>query len=215
MLRDRHEYCTGLPAHVIDSIISDPLTSRLPPAELNGFLRLSAFFRLRDDKHKRNLSLKTFAKHLGMIYRFVVRDDGNSALRGLVCGIIFADYVLVVNTDRLKKFTCRSKSCVNTGFQRLGFEVTRATQDLGNILQSILPISDPELYNPRRWCIRKAVDQSAFLFKSLDSAPAPALDPPPKPPPTPESTPHFFLDLHSLLNLAHPLGGRLPGVHAS
>ena len=132
----------------MQDVLSDPLAAQLSPAEQSEYARLSAFFRLTDERNKRNEGVTAFIKHLRMIHSFVVRDDGNDALRGLVCGIIFSNPVLVVNTDRLKKFTCRSKSCVNGCFQKLGFDVSRATQELNTFFQSILPAAVPDLSNP-------------------------------------------------------------------
>ena len=193
----------------MQDVLSDPLAAQLSPEEQSEYARLSAFFRLTDERNKRNEGVTAFIKHLRMIHSFVVRDDGNDALRGLVCGIIFSNPVLVVNTDRLKKFTCRSKSCVNGCFQKLGFDVSRATQELNTFFQSILPAAVPDLSNPRHWCIRKATDESSLSFLSRPQPipseprqPEPAADPAP----SISGDPQFLLDLSSLLNLAHPLG---------
>ena len=148
----------------INSVDSDPLISKLPLAEQMEFSRICSYFQLVDDRNKRNFGMSTFIKHLNLIHHFVVRDDGGDALRGLVCGVLFGNGFLLVNTDKLKRLTKRSKSCVNGCFQRLGFNVFRETQDLNGFFSKLLPDIDSQLINSRHWCIRKASDDAPICF---------------------------------------------------
>ncbi|KAK8870166.1 hypothetical protein M9Y10_008043 [Tritrichomonas musculus] len=66
-------------------------------------------------------------------------DNSSGILRGIVCGILFGNGFLLVNTDKLKRLTKRSKSCVNGCFQKLGFGVYRSPQDLNGFFCEILP----------------------------------------------------------------------------
>lgn len=148
----------------ISSMNSDPLLSRLSLSEQLEFSHICSYFQLADDRNKRNFGMSTFIKHLNLIHRFVVRDDGGDALRGLVCGILFGNGFLLVNTEKLKRLTKRSKSCVNGCFQKLGFNVFRETQDLNGFFSKLFPNIDPSLLNSRHWCIRKASDEAPICF---------------------------------------------------
>lgn len=148
----------------VNSVDTDPLISKLPMAEQMEYSHISSYFQLVDDRNKRNFGMSTFIKQLNLIHHFVVRDDGGDALRGLVCGILFGNGFLLVNTDKLKRLTKRSKSCVNGCFQRLGFNVFRETQDLNGFFSKLLPDIDSQLINSRHWCIRKASDEAPICF---------------------------------------------------
>lgn len=119
--------------------------------------------------------------------------SSSSILRGIICGILFGNGFLVVNTDKLKRLTKRSKSCVNGCFQKLGFGVYRSPQDMNGFFCEILPeiligtkinqtdqsnfIESSEdnsaivsmvhkWINPRHWCIRKASEDAPICFIS-------------------------------------------------
>ncbi|OHT17117.1 hypothetical protein TRFO_12638 [Tritrichomonas foetus] len=145
-------------------LFSDPLICKLTYQEQNDFARITTYFQLADDRNKRNFGMTTFIKHLNLIHHFVVRDDGNDALRGIICGILFGSGFLLVNTEKLKRLTRRSKSCVNGCFQKLGFGVYRSVQDLNGFFSGILPEIAPQWINPRHWCIRKANDDAPICF---------------------------------------------------
>ena len=66
-------------------------------------------------------------------------NNSSSILRGIICGILFGNGFLLVNTDKLKRLTKRSKSCVNGCFQKLGFGVYRSPQDMNGFFCEILP----------------------------------------------------------------------------
>lgn len=143
---------------------SDPLVTYLSLKEQSEFASIISFFQLSHERNKRNFGMSMFVKHLNLIHQFVVRDDGGDAIRGLVCGVLFGNGFLLVNTDRLKRLTMRSKSCVNGCFQKLGFNVFRETQDLNGFFTVMFPNIDQSLLNPRHWCIRKASDEAPICF---------------------------------------------------
>lgn len=142
----------------------DPLVSKLSASERSDLGRLNTFFRLTDDRNKRNFGMSTFIKHINMIHSFIVRGERNANIKGNICGILFGSGFLLVNTEKLKKLTRRSKSCVNGCFQRLGYGVIRIPLDLNGFFSKIFPDILPQLYNSRHWCIRKQAPNSLVSF---------------------------------------------------
>ena len=134
----------------------DPLVMVLSPADREDYIRLAQFFTYADDRNKRNLGMPTFIKHLSMIHNFIFRGDASDCLRGLVCGIQFGVNSLLINTSRLKKLMCRSKSCMNGCFQKLGYISSKPSQDLSTLLCKLTPGFRSDALNPRNWCVRRA-----------------------------------------------------------
>lgn len=141
----------------------DTFASRMSYLDQAEFVQLMNYFAYADDRNKRNFGMSTFIKHLNMVHNFVVKGDSGDAYRGLVCGILFGNGFILVNTTRLKKLMYRSKSCVNGCFQRLGFTISRATQDIGGFFEQLVPQMAHQL-NTRQWCVRKAVEDIPLCF---------------------------------------------------
>lgn len=140
------------------------LLCRLPASDQVEYFNLMNFFNYTDDRNKRNLGMSTFIKHLNTIHDYICKGDANDAFRGLVCGIEFSQNSFLINTSRLKKLMCRSKSCMNGCFQKLGYVVCRPSQDISSIFAQILPRLNPHWFSTRQWCVRKASEMSSAHF---------------------------------------------------
>jgi hypothetical protein len=151
-----------LPAHVPLQI--SPLAGRLSLSDQAEFIRLMSHFACSDERNRRNLGLSTFVKHLGMIHSFVCRGDSFDALRGAVCGIEFGQQSFLINTRQLKKLMCRSKSCMNGCFQRLGYAVCRPARDLGALFAQVFSRRAAQVFSSRQWCVRRAGESSVVTF---------------------------------------------------
>ena len=143
----------------------EPLFEQLTPFDKSEYFRILNFFAFADDKNKRNCGLRTFIHHLSIIHRFVVQGNQHDVIRGIVCGIEFTPFALLLNTGRLKKLMCRSKSCMNGCFQRLGYQVFRPSRDMASIFAQIYPkyTSAPNFIG-RQWCIRKLTCSAPVCF---------------------------------------------------
>jgi hypothetical protein len=98
------------------------------------------------------------------IKAFVMHPNGDSARRGLVCGILWLDKVVITNTAQLRCLTNRGKSSVNGFFARQGYKVCSDVEK--SKLRSKLPkeiANDPQ--ELRKWTMR-----------SLDAEPSPPPD---------------------------------------
>lgn len=185
--------------------LHDPLFHKLDYSDQTEFSKVVTYFQLADDRNKRNFGMSTFIKHLNIIHHYVVtgksqtqkhwnQKDGLKSLpepkglknrsayvlRGLSCGILFGNGFLLVNTDKLKRITRRSKSCVNGCFQKLGFGVSRISPDFNGFFAEILQdcitgqqttafqnSTIHQWVNPRQWCIRKASSNAPICFISV------------------------------------------------
>ena len=143
----------------------EPLFEELSPFDKSEYFRILNFFAYADDKNKRNCGLSTFIHHLSIIHSFVVQRNHHDVIRGIVCGIEFTPWALLLNTGRLKKLMGRSKSCMNGCFQRLGYQVFRPARDMASIFAQIYPkyTSAPNFIG-RQWCIRKLTYAAAICF---------------------------------------------------
>ena len=162
----------------------DFITSKLPLEEQQEFLYLRQLIASREAKTKKHFGLATFFEHLNLIHRFVVRGDKGDAYRGFVCGIHFGTGFLLINTTRLKRLICRSKSCVNGCFQRLGFSMGRsAHQNLHEFFQQIVPNLSSSLINTRQWCMRTSGEGASVCFvpSIVADVPVRQIEPEPEP----------------------------------
>jgi hypothetical protein len=133
----------------------DPLFLTLPYQDRVEYTRLTQYFQFSDDRNKRNMGLKTFAKHIMLIYKFVAKGNSLDVIRGLLCGIEFGKESLLINTSRMKCLMSRSKSCVNGCFQKLGYNISKPTHDIQTLFTQISPNLDPSSFNSRHWCVRR------------------------------------------------------------
>lgn len=145
----------------------DPLIAALPGNDQVAYLQLAHYIATSEDRNKRNLGMQTFVHHLTMIHDFVCRGDAKDNLRGLVCGIQFGNESLLINTSRLKKLMCRSKSCMNGCFQKMGYVPSRPSQELASLLCKITPGIMSDALNPRNWCVRRSSPQSKLFIPNL------------------------------------------------
>jgi hypothetical protein len=154
---------TGAPGQVYRP--NEPLFDLLMAHEKDEFYRLAQFFAYTDEKNKRNYGLPTFIHHLSVIHQFVVRGDQGDVVRGIVCGIEFTPFALLLNTGRLKRLMGRSKSCMNGCFQKLGYQVFKSARDIGSIFAQIYPrYSSSHNFVGRQWCIRRMTYAAAVCF---------------------------------------------------
>lgn len=177
----------------------DFIASRLSSDEQQELLYLRQLIASHEAKSKKNFGLSTFFEHLSLIHRFVVRGDKGDAYRGFVCGVYFGEGFLLVNTTRLKKLICRSKSCVNGCFHRLGFSMGRsASQNMNDFFQQILPNLNSALVNTRQWCMRTVSDEAVVCFvPCFQNQPVAKKEVRPSEERKPEA---FMFDIKNLLN---------------
>lgn len=145
----------------------DPLITRMTHNDQQEYFQLYEYFQSCEDKNKRNHGMDTFVSHIIKVHRFINQGNNMDIFRGFVCGIEFGAGFVIVNTKRLKRLMCRSKSCVNGCLQKLGFQMCRKQQDVSGFFGTILPGVEPQLCNSRQWCVRRRTSESPICFVSF------------------------------------------------
>jgi len=148
-------------------VFDDSLFNLMIPSDQSEYQQLYQYFLACEEKNKRNHGMDTFVNHLIKVHRFINQRNVYDVFRGFVCGIEFGAGFIIVNTKRLKRLMCRSKSCVNGCLQRLGFAICRKQQDVTGFFSVLLPGVDGHLCNSRQWCVRKRTEVSPVCFVSF------------------------------------------------
>jgi hypothetical protein len=144
---------------------ADAMFSELSQLDQYEYQRLAHFFALEEGKNQRTYGLHAFIHHLSVIHRFVAQGNPDDVLRGIVCGIEFTQYAMLVNVGKLKKLMRRSKSCMNGCFHRLGYHVARTSGDLSSVLTQIFPkYRAASGLVGRQWCIRRLTCEARVCF---------------------------------------------------
>jgi hypothetical protein len=108
-------------------------------------------------KSRRNKSNETFQDVLDQLRRYV----GDSPTRGLVCGIVWLDRGIGINTHHLSIVTTRCKSSINGSFQSLGYGTIPSGADVSPEIERVFPFMKGKFGLLRQWTIRQRVDEVA------------------------------------------------------
>jgi hypothetical protein len=148
-----------------DPSSGDFLGKLLSKEDHSAYLELSARFRRLADARPHS-GLKEFSDQLTAVHGFICRSPINQSLRAMACGIFFGPGFILVNTHRFKNLLIRSKSGMNSSFQRLGYDVMRPSSEIVGLFQRLLPSFDPQVFQVNKWCLRIETDTSTMSFKS-------------------------------------------------
>ena len=132
----------------------------------------SEFIRLRSQLHQYQKSygkdprVVTFRNELGMVLKFIERDEVHREERSILTGIAFAGPFICVNTRLLKQFLGRCKSSINGGFQQMGYVAIRTKTKARNCIVAFMKslTSEPSLL--RQWTVRGASQSAEVCFVS-------------------------------------------------
>jgi hypothetical protein len=106
-------------------------------------------------KSRRNKSNEMFQDVLDQLKRYV----GDSPTRGLVCGILWLDRGIAVNTHSLSIITNRCKSSINGSFQALGYGTIPSGADVSPEIERAFPFMKGQFGLLRQWTIRQRIDE--------------------------------------------------------
>jgi hypothetical protein len=97
----------------------------------------------------------SFSETLELIRLFVMRNDKDDAVRGVLCGVYWLPDSIAVHIRQLSRLLSRSKSSINGSLRQLGFVVKLGRAASGRILTAVLPILNGRTAELRKWTIRK------------------------------------------------------------
>jgi hypothetical protein len=106
-----------------------------------------------------------FKDVIAKIHRFAIHNDGNDAIRCLVCGIVWLEDALGISTRRLTKLIGRCKSSTNAGLQSFGYETVPTTPEHLALLVKVFPFLRENVSEMRQWTIRDRV----FIASTMES----------------------------------------------
>ncbi|OHS96650.1 hypothetical protein TRFO_09797 [Tritrichomonas foetus] len=118
-------------------------------------------------KNRRNKSNETFQDMVNAIQSFVVRNDENDITRSLVCGIVWLDNGIAINTHQLSIITNKCKSSINGSFQSLGYGTTPTGTESSTEIISKFPFMKKNFGELRQWTVRQKLSQPSSQSLNL------------------------------------------------
>jgi hypothetical protein len=96
-----------------------------------------------------------FSEALDAIKSFVVRNDQDDVLRGMVCGIHWVTDGLAMNIRQLRVLIPKCKSSINGSLKKLGFTANMRLADANSTLSVLFPMLRDNAAERRKWTIRQ------------------------------------------------------------
>ncbi|OHT02399.1 hypothetical protein TRFO_30529 [Tritrichomonas foetus] len=106
-------------------------------------------------KNRRNKSHEVFKDMIELIHSFSVRGDDFDWKRSLVCGIIWLDSSIAINTHQLRLLVDKCKSSINGSFQSIGYETVPTGTESASELISKFPFMRNNFAELRQWTVRQ------------------------------------------------------------
>lgn len=150
-----------------DIFMSDP-DSPAPADMTPKFFRLLseadilAYNQLRSDlsspncRNRRNKRLETFSEMLNSIKSFAIRKDEDDWKRCLVCGVLWLNNGIAINTRQLRLLINKCKSSINGSLHRMGYSTVMCRGDTSNQLVEMIPLLKNNFAELRQWTVRQA-----------------------------------------------------------
>ena len=107
------------------------------------------------NKNQRNQRLSSFKKCIELVRRFAVKGDYRDLIRCYVCGIIWTNDGIAVNTYYLKHLIGKCKSSINGSLQKMGYNNNMSRADSANAMIQLFPTLKENLAEIRKWSIRR------------------------------------------------------------
>jgi hypothetical protein len=133
---------------------------RLSPSDQAGYESLRDRLCSPTCKNRRNKSNKTFQDVIETIRRYVIRGDDQDNDRGLVCGILWLDRGVAINTHQLSLVTNKCKSSINGSFQALGYGTIPSGADVPVEICKVFPFMNKHFALLRQWTIRQRLEEA-------------------------------------------------------
>ncbi|KAK8866480.1 hypothetical protein M9Y10_009444 [Tritrichomonas musculus] len=155
-------------ANSTEKKFSDPqYFDLLPESDKKEYIELRN--QLFDPKYKnrRNKSHEAFREVVQSIEKFVVKHDGNDWKRSLVCGIIWLDQSIAINTHQLRLLVDKCKSSINGSFQDLGYKTVPTGADSAKELITKFPFMRNNFSELRQWTIRQKSPSTTLLTDEI------------------------------------------------
>ena len=107
------------------------------------------------NKNQRNQRLSSFKKCIDAVKSFAIRGDCNDAVRCYVCGIIWINDAIAVNTHYLKHLIGKCKSSINGSLQKMGYNNNMSRSESANTILQMFPSLKESGDEIRKWSVRR------------------------------------------------------------
>jgi hypothetical protein len=124
-------------------------------------------------KGRRHQSTEGFRQILDLLKRYV----GDNKVRALVCGIIWLDHGLGINTHQLSLVSHRSKSSINGSMQALGYGTVPSGADVAPQFEKLFPCLKGDYAQLRQWTIRRRTAEVPPIATSAHEEESREVDP--------------------------------------
>jgi hypothetical protein len=138
----------------VDDAVQPHFLDQLTPTEQSDYEALRRALSSPSCKSRRNRSNETFQEVLDQLKQFI----GDSPTRGLVCGIVWLERGIAINTHQLSLVTNRCKSSINGSFQSLGYGTIPSGADVAPEIERVFPFMKGRFGLLRQWTIRQRID---------------------------------------------------------
>ena len=108
-----------------------------------------------ENKFKRNKRLESLQKALDKIHDFCVQNDDNDWKRSIVCGVIWFDQGIAINTRQLKILINKCKSSINGALLKMGYTSSTTKGEGFDSLLRKIPYLRGNFVEQRMWTVRK------------------------------------------------------------
>jgi hypothetical protein len=132
----------------------------LNPSDQQEYLKLRQTLALQGAKTKRSKATDGLYEILKLVRSFVVRGEPDDSARGLVCGIVWLENGIAINTHQLRLTSGKCKSSINAGFQGMGYGTIPSGADVSAELVKHFPFMNNQFGLLRQWTVRQKVDES-------------------------------------------------------
>ena len=117
---------------------------------------------------------KIFPQIVSILQKYITKNDSNDYQRSLVCGIVWMDESLALNTRQLITTIQKCKSSINSGFQSIGYQTFPMEPNSAVKLMQVFPFLKNNMSMTRQWTLRKKINKE-IIENSSESENSPII----------------------------------------
>ena len=129
----------------------------LSDEDKESYMKLKTQLSSPNCKNRRNKSHEVFKEIVASIKRFSIKGDDSDWKRSLVCGVLWLDHSIAINTHQLRLLITKCKSSINGSFQALGYGTVPTGTEASNELLSKFPFLRNNFAELRQWTVRQMI----------------------------------------------------------
>jgi hypothetical protein len=145
----------------------------LSEPDRTAYSRLQALIARSTLTSPRHQRVKSFTGAIDAIRQFVMRDDPDDRLRGMVCGMYWLPDGIAVDVHEVRLLVPRCKSSINGSLHKLGYTLSVGRLECAELLTKIFPLLRDQTAELRKWSIRKMeIQRRSMVLPILPVSPS-------------------------------------------